>query len=354
MKKILLVLLALASMGPAVRASGFPTVFAHRGCHLDGYVPENSLDGIAMAAKYGYPTVEIDVKFTLDSALVVMHDKTVNRTMVNAGDLSRIAEPVNVGSCTLDELRGRYVLKSSDPKMCKPIPLLEEMLRECRRCGIVPILHCEIFEGYEMAQEILGDGWIAFSSSYDLCRRARGINSNVLFLYSLRKGDKSTPEETVAELRALGGPAGISTMEQDILSAEMIKALTAAGFETQSSIFKTPKEMKAIHDGASIILSDFCWFQTEGRKPCATYSGRGRTARAGHGELEYGAMTIELQCSGEYILTVNGKREYHISHEGMDKETLGFRLYRTAPVVELKAVGDKGRVKRMKVNFYSL
>lgn len=33
---------------------------------------------------------------------------------------------------------------------------------------------------------------------------------------------------------------------------------------------------------------------------------------------------------------------------------LGFRLYRTAPVVELEAVGDKGRVKRMKVNFYSL
>lgn len=359
MRRILLVLLALASMGPALCASDFPTVFAHRGCHLDGYVPENSLDGIAMAARYGYPTVEIDVKFSSDSALVVMHDKTVNRTMVNAGDLSKIADPVKVSDHSLKELRENYVLASSDPAMRKPIPLLEEMLRECRRWGIVPILHCKIFEGYELAQEILGDDWIAFASEYDICNKVRELNRNVLILYSLTKGDNSTPEEVITKLKALGGRTGISTMESDILSSEMIKALGAAGYETQSSIFKTPREMKAIHDGASIILSDFCWFQTKGRKPSAKSLSRGRTVsgdifEASADEMEFGAMTIEIKCKGEYDLTVNGERKYHISHERMDREALGFRMYKTTPYVVLEATGDKGRVRRIKVNFYTL
>ena len=68
----------------------YPTTFAHRGCWISNYIPENSLDGVRIAARYGYPTVECDVKFTSDSILVLMHDASINRTMRNAADSSKI------------------------------------------------------------------------------------------------------------------------------------------------------------------------------------------------------------------------------------------------------------------------
>ena len=43
--------------------------------------PENSLQGIQNCIDMGVDMVEIDLKRTKDGHLVVMHDKTINRTM---------------------------------------------------------------------------------------------------------------------------------------------------------------------------------------------------------------------------------------------------------------------------------
>ena len=71
-----------------------PMAVAHRGCWLmDGeefYINENCPAGVQMAAQYGYPAIECDVKYTLDSVMVIMHDATINRTMRNAADYSPI------------------------------------------------------------------------------------------------------------------------------------------------------------------------------------------------------------------------------------------------------------------------
>lgn len=53
------------------KSAELPMVVAHRGCWLmDGdefYINENCPAGVEMAARYGYPAVEIDVRYTLDS-----------------------------------------------------------------------------------------------------------------------------------------------------------------------------------------------------------------------------------------------------------------------------------------------
>ena len=96
-----------------------PMAVAHRGCWLkDGeefYINENCPAGVKMAAQYGYPAIECDVKYTLDSVMVIMHDATINRTMRNASDYSVIEEPVKVTEHTFEELRTKYVLASTDP-----------------------------------------------------------------------------------------------------------------------------------------------------------------------------------------------------------------------------------------------
>ena len=84
-----------------------PYSVAHRGGHIKGYVPENSPDGVASAKRYGFRAIECDVHYTKDNKLIIMHDRTINRTMVNASDLSPIAQPVEYAQTNFAELRSK-------------------------------------------------------------------------------------------------------------------------------------------------------------------------------------------------------------------------------------------------------
>lgn len=53
-------------------------VTAHRGA--SGYAPENTLSAIKKALSIGVDRVEVDVQQTADGVVVLLHDKTLNRT----------------------------------------------------------------------------------------------------------------------------------------------------------------------------------------------------------------------------------------------------------------------------------
>jgi glycerophosphoryl diester phosphodiesterase len=55
-----------------------PIVIAHRTCPRDA--PENSLEGVRLAAVLGADYVEVDVRRTLDGVPVLMHDPLLGRT----------------------------------------------------------------------------------------------------------------------------------------------------------------------------------------------------------------------------------------------------------------------------------
>jgi len=62
-------------------------VAAHRGDWTNA--PENSLLAIKDAIEAGVDIVEIDVRITKDKALVLMHDRTIDRTTTGKGKLSK-------------------------------------------------------------------------------------------------------------------------------------------------------------------------------------------------------------------------------------------------------------------------
>ncbi len=68
-------------------------VWAHRGA--SGYRPENTLEAFALAAELGADGVELDVHFTKDGQVVVIHDEKIDRTSNGQGE---------VKDYTLDEL----------------------------------------------------------------------------------------------------------------------------------------------------------------------------------------------------------------------------------------------------------
>ena len=124
-------------------------VFAHRGCWSKNaakefVIPENSVAAVAEAKRRGYEGIELDVKKTKDGVMVVLHDKTLNRTARNADDYSKIENPMKLKDLTFEELRRGYVLESENPELRTPIPTLEEILSECRKQGIIPMLHSAV------------------------------------------------------------------------------------------------------------------------------------------------------------------------------------------------------------------
>ncbi len=70
----------------AIAESPRPLVIAHRGGA--GLFPENTLYAFEQSWKLGVDVLELDVRETADGKLVVMHDRTVNRTTDGEGQIS--------------------------------------------------------------------------------------------------------------------------------------------------------------------------------------------------------------------------------------------------------------------------
>jgi len=64
------------------------SVVSHRGAAAAA--PENTLAGIAAGLEYGAPFIEIDVQRTKDGVIVLMHDKTVDRTTDGTGSVGEL------------------------------------------------------------------------------------------------------------------------------------------------------------------------------------------------------------------------------------------------------------------------
>lgn len=345
----------------------YPFTISHRGCWLsaDGQncdsktfvVAENSLEAVRMAARFGYKAIELDPRMTLDSVIVVMHDKSINRTMVCADGCTEITEKVFVNEHTFDDLRSNYVLRSSLLQNRGRIPTLRELLETCRDCGVMPLMHCDFYEAYPVVKEILGDNFIAFGVNIDVLCQVRKISPcKILLDPSKTLKDRrleETPENVLALLDEIGGDTGISSMKHDMCRAEMCEALRTAGHDVQSSIFRTPAELDAIRNGVTILLSDFAWCPSEGMKPAETRSARVHDGLEWQGKrTEYGALTVEMDGCGEWELVVCGERKYDIVRETPGKEIVSLRYFDREASISLKV--KSGRGVKIAIRNYSL
>ncbi|GAA4196978.1 glycerophosphodiester phosphodiesterase family protein [Pedobacter jeongneungensis] len=92
-------------------------VAAHRGDWRNA--PENSLNALYNSIKKGFDIMELDVKMSKDSQMVVMHDNTIDRTTNAKG---------KVGDFTLEELK-KFRLKNGLGRVTEnQIPTMREMM----------------------------------------------------------------------------------------------------------------------------------------------------------------------------------------------------------------------------------
>lgn len=161
----------------------YPRVIAHR-CGGTLAV-ENSLAGLAAAARLGCRGVEFDVMLSADGVPVLMHDDTVDRTTDGTGAVRRL---------TLAQLRA---LRVGD----EPVPLLSEVLRRCAELGLWANIELKTVAGGDdaelgstigqmLAREWNGHGVISsFSMAALLAAQSQASRHACALLFEALPGD---------------------------------------------------------------------------------------------------------------------------------------------------------------------
>lgn len=115
-----------------------PKIVAHRGGA--SLAEENSIKAIENAIQLGVDIIEIDIRITKDGQLVLMHDKSINRTTNGKGYVKKM---------TLAEIK-KQQLKNGDP-----IPTLEEVLNLVSSHNIKLLIEVKTGKNYDELLESL-------------------------------------------------------------------------------------------------------------------------------------------------------------------------------------------------------
>ncbi|MEJ8752533.1 glycerophosphodiester phosphodiesterase family protein [Lagierella sp. ICN-221743] len=109
-------------------------VFAHRGSR--GSAPENTLISFEEAVRVGSDGIELDVRQTLDKEIVVIHDKTIDRTTTGEGIVEKM---------TLQEIQSYDAgLYFGEKFRGETVPTLKQVLELLEKLNFKGILNIEI------------------------------------------------------------------------------------------------------------------------------------------------------------------------------------------------------------------
>ena len=172
---MLMCVIAAPSETETNESPGDPILLAHRG--LVQHAPENTLPSFAAAIELGL-SIELDVYQTSDEHLVVIHDKTVDRTTNGTGEVTEMTlaeiRKLDAGSWFASRFAGAKV------------PTLEEvfkLIRERQRTPVTIALNMKVIspgieqhivqlvEKYELFDQLF-----AFGQSSDSSRRFKQAN----------------------------------------------------------------------------------------------------------------------------------------------------------------------------------
>ena len=140
--------------------SNYVVVISHRGDWRN--YPENSIPAIESVIRMGVDMMELDVKMTKDSVLVLMHDKTINRMTNGKGKVSDITYD---SLMTFNMRRAHNVVTDSIK-----VPTLREALLCCKDRILVNVDHAYPYykEIVELADELGVTGQVLMKGKSNL------------------------------------------------------------------------------------------------------------------------------------------------------------------------------------------
>lgn len=106
-------------------------LIGHRG--FSSQAPENTVESIKTAGKYGFDSVEFDVRMTKDGVWVLCHDSDVKAVTDKKGSVSSYTY-YDLVTCNID--KGANCEQFENLK----IPTFEQALKACLECNLKPVI----------------------------------------------------------------------------------------------------------------------------------------------------------------------------------------------------------------------
>jgi glycerophosphoryl diester phosphodiesterase len=251
---------ALAAWFDCVRARGGVVISAHRALSTNDQ-PENSIQAIeATGQTIPGAMVELDVTFTSDARIVLMHDQTVERTTTGIG---RVAE------LSLADLRATRLKASNGLVIDAPPPTLAEALEAAGRVRAIAAIDFKPAESggllplaRAVINEIRGAGAadrvVLISYSSDIAQTLAGLAPDMMI---------SAVVNDIGQLEGLN-PAQVLAWTSSP-NEDHWRALAARGVEAQFGTLGAPgqrlddryaedgdvSEYRALHAAGAVVIA---------------------------------------------------------------------------------------------------
>ena len=208
-------------------------VGAHRGDWRN--FPENSLEAIDNAIKMGVDIVELDVKRTKDGELILMHDRTLDRTTTGKGLVSEN---------TLSDIRKLNLRNGCNIRTIHKVPTLEEALLHAKGKIMINLDQADLY----------------FDQIYELMKKT-GTTKQIIM-----KGRKPVAEVKKQFGSYLEDVIYMPIVDLDVAGAEkqieaFIKDMSPVAFELLfvKDTNLLPKKLATTLNGRSLILYNTLW-----------------------------------------------------------------------------------------------
>lgn len=208
-------------------------VVAHRGDWRN--FPENSLEAIDNAIKMGVDIVELDVKRTKDGELILMHDRTLDRTTIGKGLVSEN---------TLSDIRKLNLRNGCNIRTIHKVPTLEEALLHAKGKIMINLDQADLY----------------FDQIYELMKKT-GTTKQIIM-----KGRKPVAEVKKQFGSYLEDVIYMPIVDLDVAGAEkqieaFIKDMSPVAFELLfvKDTNLIPKKLATTLNGRSLIWYNTLW-----------------------------------------------------------------------------------------------
>lgn len=242
-------------------------VVAHRGDWRNA--PENSMEAIQNCIAMGVDMVEIDLKKTKDGQIILMHDKTLERTSSGKGIVKNVL---------FDSIKKLYLKNGYGMATHHRIPVLREALMLCKDkilvfldkgynyipevMAIVIELEMEdqvFFEGKVSLEDLKTDSGKYFTELNYMPRVNKGLNTNdyldeylnhpkeSIFILSFHENELKESRDIVRKIKMTKGKIMLSTLWDN----------TCGGFTDDNALLDPDNNWgKAIELEADLICTD--------------------------------------------------------------------------------------------------
>jgi glycerophosphoryl diester phosphodiesterase len=239
---------------PPERKPGLCDIVAHRG--FSAVAPENTLAAIKEAVDAGASGCEFDVYGCGDGTVVLMHDKTVDRTTDGSG---RVTELTLERLKQLDAGSWKHARYSGEP-----VPTLDEALRLLKDTGCQPVIEIKmegisarVVEAVRKADMVDQAAVIAFSQ--EVVTEVRQLEPRLPCAWLCGDDLHGTPAERADWLAARARQCGTDLLDLNykILSPNLIAELKSRGLSVWTWTVNDPPVMRSLIDwGIDSITTD--------------------------------------------------------------------------------------------------